>query len=636
MSFQTLPELFEASVAKFADRPLLFEKRGDGFVGTTYAQTRTQVHEFGAGLIRLGVQKGDRIALIAEGRNHWVVSELGMFYAGAINVPLSVKLHEGADLEFRLAHAGCRMAVVSASQAPKVRQLRKALPALETVVILDPMERYEPGEIPLSGVMERGREYLQGGSAGLQERVASVRGNDPATISYTSGTTADPKGVVLTHRNYTANVDQSSKHIPIPEWYCSLLILPWDHCFAHTAGIYTLMQNGASMASIQVGRTPMETLKNIPVNIREVRPTFLLSVPALAKNFRKGIESAIQQKGKVAQTLFRAGLRTAYAYNADGWRRGTGMRILLKPLLALFDKILFSKIRQNFGGRMEFFIGGGALLDIELQRFFYAIGIPMLQGYGLSEAAPVISANTMARHKLGSSGMVVPELDIRICDDGGRDLPVGQHGEIVVRGENVMAGYWRNDKATEEMIRDRWLYTGDLGSLDKDGFLYVLGRTKSLLIAGDGEKYSPEGIEETLCSQSKYIDQMMLYNNQSPFTVALVVANRDALRSWMKAHSHEPSSPEGQCAALKCLQDEIDAYRPGGRYSGLFPERWLPSAIAILAEGFTEQNEQLNSTLKIVRGKIAKTYEQRIQRLFTADGKTVCSEENRAVIAGWE
>jgi len=631
----TLPELFEESVSRYPQRPLLWEKQGGTYAPLTYAQAKEAVYAFGAGLMALGIHRGDRIALIAEGRSDWVISELGMFYAGAINVPLSVKLHEGADLQFRLAHAECRMVIVSASQAAKVRQLRQSLPALEYLVTLDAMDHYGPGELPATDVVRAGREFLRDHGPELQARVDSVRGDDPATISYTSGTTADPKGVVLTHRNYTANVEQSTALLPIPDWYCSLLILPWDHCFAHTAGIYTLMRNGASMASVQVGKTAMETLKNIPVNIRESRPTFLLSVPALAKNFRKGIESAIQQKGALAQALFTVGLRVVYVYNADGWRRGKGFRVLFKPLVALFDVMLFSKIRQNFGGRLEFFIGGGALLDIELQRFFYAIGIPMLQGYGLSEAAPVISANVPARHKLGSSGAVVTHLEIKICSETGQTLPVGRQGEIVVRGENVMAGYWRNEKATAEVIRDGWLYTGDLGYLDNDGFLYVLGRTKSLLIASDGEKYSPEGIEETICSHSKYIDQMMLYNNQSPFTVALLVPNKDALRAWMKAHHHDPSNVEGQCAALKHLQREIDAFRSGGQFAGLFPERWLPAAVAVLSEGFTEQNELLNSTLKMVRGRIAKSYDQRIQHLFTSEGKELCSGANREVIAGW-
>jgi long-chain acyl-CoA synthetase len=631
----TLIELFETSVRRYPNNVLLREKQDSAFRGMTYAQTHEAVYTFAAGLMSLGVQKGDRIALIAEGRNDWVISELGILYVGAINVPLSVKLHEGNDLTFRLTHAGCRMAIVSASQAPKLRQIRSRLPALERIVVLDAMTSLQPGEMPAAELHAKGREFLSTHRDTFDARRASVQESDPANICYTSGTTADPKGIILTHRNYTANVEQASATIDVPERYCSLLILPWDHCFAHTAGIYTLMCNGASMASVQPGKTPIETLKNIPVNIRETRPTFLLSVPTLAKNFRKNIEAGVRNKGAVAEKLFRAGLAVAYRYNGIGWDRGKGLRVLLKPLVTFFDAILFRKIRGNFGGRMEFFIGGGALLDMELQRFFYAIGIPMLQGYGLSETSPVISANSIRRHKLGSSGAIVPNLEVRICNEKGEALPVGCKGEIVVRGENVMAGYWNNEKATRETVIDGWLYTGDLGYIDKDAFLYVLGRTKSLLIANDGEKYSPEGIEETICSQSNYIDQMMLYNNQSPYTVGLVVPNREAVLGWMKAHGHSPASEEGQCAALDLIEKEIDAYLASGHFAGMFPDRWLPAALAVLEEPFTELNGQLNSTMKMVRGKITECYKKRIEFLFTGEGKNICNERNKAVVKGW-
>lgn len=612
---------------------MLWEKREGKYEGTRYREIRDTVYTFAAGLLSLGVQKGDRIALISEGRNDWVVSELGILYSGAINVPLSVKLQERPDLLFRLAHAGCRIAVVSSPQLPKLRSITADLPELETIVVLDPLPAYEQRELALDRLHNLGREFLEHRREQLVQRYSDVRESDPATICYTSGTTADPKGIVLTHRNYTANVEQSSAMLPIPESYCSLLILPWDHCFAHTAGIYTLIRNGASMASVSVGRTPLETLKNIPVNIKETSPTFLLSVPTLAKNLRKNIESGIRQKGFIAQLLFRAGLAVGYCYNGQGHDRGRGWRALCRPFYALFDAILFARIRENFGGRLEFFIGGGALLDIELQRFFYAIGIPMFQGYGLSESSPVISANVPMKHKLGSSGAIVPDLELRICDDDGNPLPVGTKGEIVVRGENVMAGYWKNEKATAEAIRDGWLHTGDLGYVDDDGFLYVLGRTKSLLIANDGEKYSPEGIEEMIAGTSRYIDQMMLYNDQSPYTVALIVPNREGLLGWMKTHGFSPDTPDGQCAALRLLEREIQSFKSGGHHAGMFPERWLPATFAVLADGFTEQNGLINSTLKMVRGKIVETYRERLAYLFTAEGKDVCNNPNRAVIA---
>jgi len=276
------------------------------------------------------------------------------------------------------------------------------------------------------------------------------------------------------------------------------------------------------------------------------------------------------------------------------------------------------------GGKLEFFIGGGALLDIDMQKFWYALGIPMFQGYGLSEATPVISSNGMAHHKLGSSGYLVSNMEMTIRDEKGSILPVGEKGEIVIKGENVMAGYWKNPDATASTIKDGWLYTGDLGNMDADGYLYVFGRFKSLLIASDGEKYSPEGIEESMVTLSPYIDQVMLYNNQSPYTVALIVPSKDALKRVLPNYE----SAEGKKAAISLLQQSVNAFRKGGEFEGMFPERWLPAAFAILPEPFNEQNLMMNSTMKMVRGKIEKHYAERLDILMTAEGKNLFNDFN--------
>jgi long-chain acyl-CoA synthetase len=636
MAQLTLPQLFEDSVKAFSGNVYMWEKRGDRFQGTTYAEMRTLVREFAAGLMSLGLGKGDRAALISEGRNDWVMAELGILYAAAVNVPISVKVDELSDLKFRLAHSGCKMALVSQGQVEKIRKIKADLPDLERTIVFDRLPALEPDEIFRDDVLARGRAWLAEHAAEFESRWQSVREDDYANICYTSGTTADPKGIILTQRNYTANVEQGASLIHCPEYYVTLLILPWDHAFGHTTGIYNFMKAGAALASVQIGRTALETLKNVPANIKEVRPHILMSVPALAKNFRRGIEKAVRDKGPKVEKLFRRALKLAYAYNGDGWNRGKGRQALKKPLYAVYDKLIFKKIRENFGGRLEFFVGGGALLDIELQRFFYAIGIPIFQGYGLTEAAPVISANSPRAHKLGSSGRVAAGIEIKICDEAGNGLPAGQQGEIVIRGENVMAGYWKNEKATRETLRDGWLYTGDLGYLDADGFLYVLGRAKSLLIANDGEKYSPEVIEEAITENSSYIDQLMLYNNQSPYTVALLVPNKEAILSWLRERKLSARTAEGQTAALKLLEGEINAYRTGGRFEGLFPQRWLPAAVAVLGEGFTEQNRLLNSTLKIVRGRIADFYKNRIDFLFTPEAKDIGNHQNLNIVSRFE
>jgi long-chain acyl-CoA synthetase len=625
---KTIIQLFDECVEKYNSNPFLWEKKTDHFEPFTYTQTKEQVYRFAAGLLQLGVKRNDKVALLSEGRNDWIIGELAILHTGAINVPLSIKLEERNDLIFRLKHSESKFIVVSGSQLPKIRAIVGELPLVEKIIVFDDQESYRDNEIPLSKIYLMGDEKLATEPECIKSISSQVSGSDFANISYTSGTTADPKGIILTHRNYTANVEQCMTLIKIPQHYRTLIILPLDHCFAHVAGFYSFMAYGASVATVKTGRTGMETLKNIPVNIKEIKPSILLSVPSLAKNFRKNIESGIKAKGKFTWKLFNHALNMAYSYNKEGYNKGGFTQFWKRPLLALYDKILFSKIREFFGGELQFFIGGGALLDIQMQRFYYALGIPMFQGYGLSEATPVISANGLLKHKLGSSGFLVQPMDLKICDADAKELPLGEKGEIVIRGENVMAGYWKNPKATAETVRDGWLYTGDMGYMDKDGFLYVTGRFKSLLISSDGEKYSPEGIEEEIATNSRYIDHFMLHNNQDPYTVALLVPNREALKSYVKSHSLEWDSPEGKQKALNLLQDEVNQYKKGGIYADKFPERWLPAAVAVLPDGFTEQNGLMNSTMKIVRGKITDRYMDRIKFLYTPEGKNIVNEEN--------
>ena len=626
---KTLVDLFEASVSKYPNNTFLLEKTGKKFEPTTYAQVKEQVYRFGAGLQALGVKKGDTMALLSEGRNMWVIGELSMFYAGAVNVPLSIKLEESNDLLFRLIHGDVKYVMVSGTQLKKIRAIKEKLSLVEKIIVFDEQPAYEEKEMALEEVLKLGDEFLRTHMEEEFLQVAhSIQNDDYATITYTSGTTADPKGVVLTHRNYTANVEQALTLVDIDQTWRTLIILPLDHCFAHVVGFYIMMSVGATAATTQVGRTPLETLKNIPLNIKEVRPHFILSVPALAKTFKKNIEQGIRAKGPTAVRLFNWGMKIRQMYFGDSNLDFKGFRLFLKPLVVLFDKIIFSKVRENFGGELRFFIGGGALLDKDLQKFYVGIGMPMFQGYGLSEATPVISSNGPGLYRFGSSGKLVKPIELKICDSEGKELPVGEMGEIVVKGENVMAGYWKNPESTAETVRDGYLYTGDLGYMSKEGLLYVKGRFKSLLISSDGEKYSPEGIEEALVEKSPYIDQVMLYNNQSNYTTAVIVPNRDQLTRTLKAQGLDLSTEDGRKAALQILDGEMNKYKKGGDFEGMFPERWLPTCFAVLSEPFTEQNQMINSTMKMVRGKIEKAYADRIAYMYTAAGKQLLNEQN--------
>ncbi|MBO7314766.1 MAG: AMP-binding protein [Alistipes sp.] len=631
---RTIIDLFEESVAKYGSKEFLLEKHNGKFEPTTYKESYDRAITIGAGLAAIGIERGDRVSILAEGCNNWIISELGLLYAGAVSVPLSIKLEEANDLVFRLRHADVKAIFVSSYQLAKVRRILAELPDLKHVIVWGDTA-LEANEISLESIVAKGEEYLKEHREAFMAIGRSLQNDDYATITYTSGTTADPKGVVLTHRNYTANVEQALSVVTIPPTWRTLIILPLDHCFAHVVGFYIMIACGASVATTEVGRTPMETLRNVPVNIKEVRPHFLLSVPALAKNFRKNIETTIRRKGKTTERLFNLALKTSYAYQADGYSKGRGWRALLKPAVMLFDKILYSKVREAFGGELQFFIGGGALLDSELQRFFYAIGVPMFQGYGLSEATPVISTNAPSKgnHRFGSSGRLVKPLEIKILDEEGRELPVGEKGEIVIKGENVMAGYWKNPDSTADTVRDGWLYTGDMGYMSEDDFLYVLGRFKSLLISSDGEKYSPEGMEEAMVDKSPYIDQVIVYNNQNPYTIALVVPSKENLSRAIEERGIEGDARYQEAA--KIIAQEVAKYRSGGAFADEFPDRWVPAVIAIADEPFTEQNGLVNSTMKVVRNKVEKHFAGAIANAYTPEGKAVDNERNISALKNY-
>ncbi len=629
----TIIDFVEKYVAKFSKNPFLWEKNLDTnkWEPTTYEETLAKAKRIAAGLMALGVQKGEKVSYLSEGRDMWIIGELGVLYAGAVNVPLSIKLGETNDLVFRVKHSDSKYVITSKFQLPKIRKVLPECPMVEKVIIFDRIDDMKENEIYIGDIIEMGDRFLAEHEDMFIQRYKSIEPDDYANISYTSGTTADPKGILLTHRNYTANVEQAHSVIGVGPEDRMLIILPLDHCFAHVAGFYTMMSYGASLGMVPSGKSGKEALRNISPSIQELKPSVMLSVPTLAKSFKKNIETTIAKKGKTIEKLYNFALKNAIAYNKEGYNKGTQfVDIFRKPLMLLFDKLIFKAVRQGLGGNMKFFVGGGALLDIDLQRYYYAIGIPMYQGYGLSEATPIISANSPARHIFGSSGKIVQPMEIKILDADGIEQPFGSKGEICIKGENVMAGYWKNPKSTADTIVDGWLHTGDMGYMRDAEMLYVVGRFKSLLIAADGEKYSPEGIEENLVESSKYIDGALLHNSQDPYTIALITPNKEALKAYAKELGLDPETKEAKVKMLELLQDEVNMYRKGGRNFGAFPERWLPAAVCVLPEPWTEQNHFLNSSMKVVRGRVEEAYKANMEYAYTPEGKNIVNDINLA------
>ena len=496
----TIIDFVEKYVAQYSKNPFLWEKNLDTnqWEPTTYEETLAKAKRIAAGLMALGVQKGEKVSYLSEGRDMWIIGELGVLYAGAVNVPLSIKLGETNDLVFRVKHSDSKYVITSKFQLAKIRAVLPECPMVEKVIIFDQVDDMRENEIYIGDIIEMGDKFLAEHEDMFIQRYKSVEPDDYANISYTSGTTADPKGILLTHRNYTANVEQAHSVIGVVPEDRMLIILPLDHCFAHVAGFYTMMSYGASLGMVPSGKSGKEALRNISPSIQELKPSVMLSVPTLAKSFKKNIETTIAKKGKTIEKLYNFALRNAIAYNKEGYNKGTEfVDIFRKPLMLLFDKLIFKAVRQGLGGNMKFFVGGGALLDIDLQRYYYAIGIPMYQGYGLSEATPIISANSPAKHIFGSSGKIVSPMEIKILDADGVEQPFGVKGEICIKGENVMAGYWKNPKSTADTIVDGWLHTGDIGYCDDEGYLFIVDRLKDMIITS-GENVYPREIEELI------------------------------------------------------------------------------------------------------------------------------------------
>lgn len=624
MTKRTITAALAAAAAGFPDRTYLAKKTDEGWVTFSFRNVYKDARNFAAWLLQHGIKKGDRVALFAEGSPEWVTVELGALLVGAVSVPLSIKLMP-EEISFRLSHSEARILAVSRNMLEKAASVVGSLENPLTLVYLDG-DSGCPDETLLSHGIP-GRRCIRftdcldiGGRSLPEEELARIEAeigeNDTVTISYTSGTTGNPKGIMLTHLNYFTNSQEAVRMFAVPHLsYQTLLILPCDHSFAHTVGIFCALFRGISLYFSDFRGGTAGMLRSIPASLMETNPVFLLTVPALSGNFMKKIIHGVERRGGIVKAFFDMGLRAGVRYHGDGFNRPP-FRVRVRNYFPyrLADRLIFSRIRRTFGNRLRYFVGGGALLDIKQQEFFNALGIPVFQGYGLTEASPVISSNTPRAHKFGTSGKVFPGVTCEIQNSGGYPAGIGETGEICIRGENVMKGYFRNGEATGDVIRDGRLYTGDLGYIDEDGFLVVVGREKALLISTDGEKYSPEEIEEAMTVASPVAAQVLLYNDHRKYTTALVVPDPDGVKALAAEHYlHDPKD------LLEAVIDSVFAFRKDPYYAKRFPPQWLPATFRLLDEPFSEQNGMVNSTMKIVRHRILETYENELKSMYTPE-----------------
>ncbi len=632
--------MLEQAAEEFRDTPYVWQKRDDGWMSLTFSEVRAAVRSLAAGLRSIGIGRDDKVTILSEGRQEWVIGELAVLHAGGVSVPLSIKLLPD-EIPFRVNHSESKLIILSANTAAKVTEVFGDFENEVTLLCLDDdgdtIARIEEttglrrGErvFAYEDLLERGRRELGSREAELSALAEDISEDDVVTISYTSGTTGNPKGIMLTHKNYYVNVHDSVNLHQVPHGgYSTLLILPCDHSFAHTVGLYAALPRGIQIYFVDARGGGMATIRNIPANLKETEPVFLLTVPALTGNFMKKIKEGVAAKGGVAKKLFDAGLAAGIAYYGDVHNKPPFLtRIKNYVPYKLADAVVFSKVRRTFGRNIRFCVGGGALLDRKQQEFFKAIGVPIYQGYGLTEAAPVISSNTPYAHKIGSSGIVAASVECRIINEDGSACAVGEVGRIAVRGENVMKGYFRNASATAEALQDGMLLTGDRGYFDEDGYLYVVGREKALLISPDGEKYSPEEIEEAIVNTSELIHQALVYNDHNRYTGALITLEDEKVRTRIAERGIADAD-----ALLDELRAELYRFEEDPAYNRKFPPQWIPSTFQVLEDQFTEENKMINSSMKMVRFKVVEAHKDRIDAMYAEDGQDHRNERNRRAV----
>lgn len=636
---RTVFRMLDEAARDWANDPYALRKTDEGYVPITFAQAREKARRFGAWLLSRGYGKGDAMAVIGEGSPEWICGEFGVMCAGVVSIPLSIKLLS-EEIPFRLNHSEAVGILTTHNQLEKVLGALKSLenPSVALIYLDDDADwgreiavKYGvTGDrfVDFARALEEGQALIEAPGSDMAARLdavaAATEEDDIITISYTSGTTGNPKGIMLTHLNYWSNCHDAVEMFDRPIHFKTLLVLPVDHSFAHTVGLYTALVCGIALYFVDSRGGGMATLRNIPVNLKEANPTFLLTVPTLSGNFMKKIIAAMEEKGGFIENTFKKGIAAGIRWNGNGFAAPSLGTRLGAFFPYLFAKVLiFGAIRKTlFGDSIRFCVGGGALLDVKQQEFFAALGVPVYQGYGLTEAAPIISANLPRRHKFGSSGALAPSVKCRIMLAEGKEAPRGTTGEITIVGENVMKGYYKNPEATAQTLRDGWLWTGDLGFVDGDDFLYVVGREKALLIAEDGEKYSPEEIEEAIITSTDLIDQVMVWCDHKKYSCALVTL--DTAKVERLAAKKGIKTAEALCAAL---QEEFYAFKKDPKAKKV-QNAWIPAAFQIVPSPFNEKDGTVNSTMKIVRYKVSQAHKELLEYSYTKEGSATVNPKN--------
>ncbi|PYO92524.1 MAG: long-chain fatty acid--CoA ligase [Gemmatimonadetes bacterium] len=607
MNRGTLTQLFFTTVDRHAGLAAAFRSKvGGAWVSITHRETLDRVQAISLGLRELGIQPGDKVAIISENRPEWALTDYACLCARATDVPIYPTLTP-QQTEYILRDSESVAAFVSTqAQVDKVLQVKGQLPGLKHVIVFDGgAAAQRPGALSLTAVEAKGRA-VAAQHPNWRAEALSVGPEDLATLIYTSGTTGDPKGVMLSHYNIWSNVQACLQMIPIGSGDECLSMLPLSHSYERMVD-YTLFQAGVII-------NYAESFDTVAANLGEVKPTVVLSVPRLyEKVYARVLENALSGSA-IKRTIFfwakRAGEQWA-SMSLAGMSIPAGLALKKK----IADRLVFAKLRARTGGRIRFFVSGAAPLSADIAKFFYSAGLPVIEGYGLTESSPVLTFNPLDRIKLGTVGRAIPGVELKIASDG----------EILARGPNIMQGYYKLPDATRETVdADGWLHTGDIGELDSDGYLKITDRKKELLKTAGGKYIAPQPIEMAV-KRNKFVANAMLYGDRRKFPVILIVPNFENLERW----AHERSLAYGTRAELIQLADvrakierEVMSMLPQ------LAKFETPKKVVLIEKDFTIESGELTPTLKIKRRVVEQHYKDQIDAAYSASDAMAAAIES--------
>lgn len=573
----TIPQKFKEIAERFSNRPALKFKYHGAYISITFSELQRRVQILTRGLQELGVQKGDRLAILSENRSEWVRADLAILTLGAITVPIHTTL-SAKIIAHILNDSGVKILFVSSQDLfNKLLLIENDLSALQVIIYINLDQRPENFSkklISLDEVMKLGEQT----AAVLP---AEVNPDDVASIVYTSGTTALPKGVMLTHRNFLLNAEAAVTCVPVDENDVLLSFLPLSHVLEKTCGYYApLLCRGCCIAYA-------ESIKTLPLNLKEVKPTILVSVPRIFEKVHDQIWEKVKRGGKLKYKIFVWALKQA----PGTWR------------YKIADFLVFRKIRANLGGRLRLTICGGASLNHKLGRFFQRLGIKIVEGYGLTETSPVVTVNRPNNIKFGTVGQQLPAVEIEIAADK----------EILVRGPNVMKGYYNNEALTKEVIdADGFFHTGDLGFLSSDGFLVIIGRKKEMICLSNGKIVWPEQLEVVL-NNDRFIVQSLVYGNSRSFLAALLVPDwAEVIRTLdeLGISTREPDELLNEPELIKFFERRLE------KINGQFADWEKIRKFTILRREFSQEKDELTPTLKVRRHIIEEHYSKQLEKMY--------------------